>query len=513
VSERPEADAVLLDAGAVRAPGLRRTLGLVGRGLGPLVAAQATNAAGNFVSLAMIARAVGPASYGEFAVYAATALVVAQLSDVGLARTITLLASTDAERARPGDLRAAYTTAWTARLAIHLGAIAAVGCLAAVLWSAGLPLLAYFAAGSGAGLAVSLAQFAGGVLQAERRFLAVAALNGLPGTLRVAMAGGLWAAGRLDMASASVIYTLAPLLAVAAVAPWLPLALGGGLRGSRLAPARRLWRVARWLALAGAFDALSQRVDVLGLRLFSNATQTGIYAGAYIFISAINFVVLSVNALSYPLLAAATARDDWGGARRIASASTAVLAVAGVPLVAAMVTLFPALAPAVLGAGYAAGSAVMPLLGLFGVAAVLQLNTPVVYLAAGRPGWVLRWSMGLAAADTLAIVALVPGHGAAGAAAAIALGTALMLPVSWWSVRRLLGPATPWRTLAITAALVVPGAVTVTAGRGLGAHGQLLLGAVTWSAVTVALLVLTARDTEPLFAAARSRRAAGGADA
>jgi len=60
---------------------------------------------------------------------------------------------------------------------------------------------------------------------------------------------------------------------------------------------------------------------------------------------------------------------------------------------------------------------------------------------------------------------------------------------------------------------VVPGAVTVTAGRGLGAHGQLLLGAVTWSAVTVALLVLTARDTEPLFAAARSRRAAGGADA
>jgi O-antigen/teichoic acid export membrane protein len=469
------------------------------------VAAQAANAAGNFISLALIARAVGPASYGEFAVFAATALVVAQLSDVGLARTITLLAASDAERARVGDLRDAYATAWTVRVAIHVAVTAGVALIAALLWAAGLPLLAYFATGSAAGLAVSLAQFAGGVLQAERRFIGVAVLNGLPGVLRMTMAGVLVVAGRLDLAAASAVYVLAPLLAVAAVAPLLPLSLRGGLATSRRAQARRLWKIARWLAVAGAFDALSQRVDVLGLRLFSNAIQTGVYAGAYIFISAINFVVLSVNALSYPLLAAATARDDWREARRIASASTAVLAVVGVPLVAAMVTLFPALSALVLGPGYAAGSAVMPLLGLFGVAAVLQLNTPVVYLAAGRPRWVLRWSMGLAAADTVAIVALVPGHGAAGAAAGIALGAALMLPVSWWSVGRLLGPAVPWRALGLTAALVLPGAALATFAHRLGVPSQLGLGVVTWAAVTVALLTLTARDTQHLFAAARIR--------
>jgi O-antigen/teichoic acid export membrane protein len=486
------------------APGVRRTLGLAGRGLGPLVAAQAANAAGNFVSLALIARAIGPAGYGEFAVYAATALVVAQLSDAGLARAITLLASGDAERSRLGDLRAAYATAWALRGALHAAAIAGVATLAAVLLHAGLPLLAYFAAGSAAGLAVSLAQFAGGVLQAQRRFLAVAALNGLPGVFRVTMAVGLWSTGHLDLPAASVIYALSPLLAVAAVAPLLTIARPGDLTGSRRRQVGRLWRVARWLALAGAFDALSQRVDVIGLRLFSNATQTGVYAGAYIFISSINFVVLSVNALSYPVLAAAAARGDWVEARRLASASTAILAVFGIPLVAAVVTVFPVIATTVLGSGYAPGAAVMPLLGVFGVAAVLQMNTPVVYLAGGRPGWVLRWSIGLAVADAAAVVALVPGHGAAGAAAAIAAGAALMLPVSWWSVHRLLGPTVPWRTLGLTAALVAPAAAALGIIRVPGVALEVALAAVVWSAVTGTLVVLTARDTQPLLAATRT---------
>jgi O-antigen/teichoic acid export membrane protein len=498
----------VLTGDATTAAGPRHALRLVGRGLGPLVVAQAANAAGNFISLALIARAVGPASYGEFAVFAATALVVAQLSDVGLARTITLVAASDAERSRLGDLRAAYATAWTARVAIHLAAVAAIGLLAAGLWRAGLPLLAYFVTGGAAGLAVSLAQFAGGVLQAERRFLAVATLNGLPGLFRMTMAAVLLATGRLDLAAASVIYVLSPLLAVAAIAPLLPLSLRGGLAGWRRASAGRLWRVARWLAVAGAFDALSQRVDVLGLRLFSNAIQTGVYAGAYLFISSINFVVLSVNALSYPLLAAATAREDWAAARRIASASTAVLAVVGVPMVAGMVTLFPALAAVALGPGYAAGTAVMPLLGVFGVAAVLQLNTPVVYLAGARPGWVMRWSIGMAVADAVAVSALVPGHGAAGAAAGIALGAAFMLPISWWSVGRLLGPTVPWRSLALTAALVVPAAAVTTLAHRLSVPAQLALGAVTWTGVTAALLALTAGDTQHLFAAARARQPA-----
>lgn len=474
-------------------------------GLGPLVAAQAINAAGNFVSLTLTARRLGPTDYGEYAVFLATALVVTQVSDAGLGRAITLVSSRLSPASANQELRRTYATAWSLRVGTHVGVIALFAVFAVAAVAAHQPLLAYFASGSLAGLAASLALFAAGVLQAERRFLTLALLNGLPGVLRAVLVIGLVWSGRLGLGTAAVVYAAAPLLAVLLVSSRLGLLDLRSVRPGRT-QLRRLWSAGKWIALAAGLEVLYQRVDVIGLRVLSTSQETGIYAGAFLFISAINFVILSVNAQAYPALAAAAERRDLGELRQVFVASTALLVVVGVPLVCAVATIFPDVSGGILGAAYARSAAPMRLLAVYGVATVIQFNCGALFLAMGRSSLVVLWSLLLALVEAAGIVLAVPRFGAAGAAAAVAVAMSLMLPVSWFWVTRLIGLAIPVRALAITALLAGAALLFLTLGSpaplGL-ANVVLKLG--IWGLVTAGALAFCARQTQPLLAAARRR--------
>jgi O-antigen/teichoic acid export membrane protein len=485
---------------------LGRFGGFVG-GVGPLVAAQAVNAAGNFVSLTLVARRLGPAGYGEYAVFLATALVVAQVSDAGLGRAITLVASRLAPLGDRQQVREAYATGWLVRASIHAAAMAAFALVTAAALAAHRPLLAFFASGSLAGLGVSLALFAGGVLQAERRFRSLALLNALPGALRTAFVASLTAAGALDLGTAAAAYALAPVVAVALVLPRL-----SGHR-PRLARPRQpqlvqLWSAGKWIAVAAVLEVVYQRVDVIGLRLLSTPAETGIYAGAFIFVSAINFLVLAVNALAYPALATAAARRDLAELRQVFAASTAALAQVGIPLVCAVATVFPDVAGGFLGGAYARSALPMRFLAVYGVATVVQFNCGSLFLALGRSTRMVLWALLLALLEAVGVALLVPRYGAAGAAAAVAAAMVVMLPVSWtWAVR-LVGFALPLRALAATALLAAAALAALALLPPLGPGPDLVVKSATWAAVAVAAVALGARQTQPLLVAARGRSAA-----
>jgi O-antigen/teichoic acid export membrane protein len=473
-------------------------------GIGPLVIAQAVNAAGNFVTLTVTARHLGPTDYGEYAVFLATALVVAQVSDAGLSRAITLVASRLSPAQDRQELRRTYMTGWWVRAATHMTVICLFAMFTAIAVLTHHPLLAYFALGSLAGLAVSLALFAAGVLQAERRFHALALLNGLPGVLRALIVIGFALSGRLGLGTAAAAYTLGPVLALALVIMRLGLFDLRSVRPGQ-PQLRRLWVAGRWIALAAALEVLYQRVDVIGLRVLSTPTETGIYAGAFLFISAINFVILAVNAQAYPALVAAAERRDMTALRQVFSASTALLVAIGVPLVCAVATIFPDLATGVLGVAYERSVVPMRLLAVYGVATVIQFNCGALFLAVGRSSWVVMWSLLLALLESAGIVLAVPRYGAAGAAAAVAVAMLLMLPLSWAWVTRLIGFAIPLRALGVTAVL----AGLALAGLGVASSPRplpdLVLKLVIWAAVAGAALLVSARQTHPLFVAARRR--------
>jgi O-antigen/teichoic acid export membrane protein len=483
---------------AVAGRNVRQAIRIVGRGLGPLITAQAVNAAGNFVTLALVARHLGPRDYGEFAVYIAMAFIVAALSDAGLARTITLIGSRASAQRTTSEIVDAYSTGWAARIGVHIAAMALFGGTAVFALALGQPIMAYFASGSVAGVAVSFSQFAGGILQAERRFTSLALLNGLPGPLRVIFVSGLAFAGSLDLATASIAYAAAQLVALAVVVPRLRL---GGISVSRVRRRQlhQIWRVAKWVALAAAIELVYQKVDVIGLRVLSTPTETGIYAGASLFIAAVNFVILAVNALTYPALSTAAARGDLGEVRQLFGASTVVLTAVGLPLVGAVVTIFPIVAGPFLGHGYDRSVSLMPLLGIYGAASVIQFNCGALYLALGRPSYVLRWSLLLAALEIAGVVLLVPRLGAIGAAAAMALGMVLLLPASWASVIRLVGPAVPIRAMALASSVTAAGLLLLHLMPAMPQVIGLAFLAGTWIVAAIIALALTARDTQALF--------------
>jgi O-antigen/teichoic acid export membrane protein len=480
-------------------------MGAMVGGIGPLVGAQALNAAGNFVSLTLTAKELGPTDYGDYAVFLATALVFTQVSDAGLARAITLVSSRLSPESARHELSRTYATAWSVRVATHAGVIALFAAFAALMVALHQPLLAFFAAGSLAGLAASLALFAGGVLQAERRFLTLALLNGLPGMLRALLVIGLVATGRLGLGTAAAVYVIAPVLAVVLVGSQLGLLDLRGVRPGRV-QLERLWRAGKWIALAAGLEVLYQRVDVIGLRLLSTPLQTGIYAGAFIFISAINFVILSVNAQAYPAMAAAAERRELAELREVFVASTALLVVVGVPLVCAVATVFPDASAGVLGPGYRSSAVPMRLLAVYGVVTVVQFNCGALFLALGKSSLVALWSLLLAVLEAVGVALAVPRFGAVGAAAAVAVAMAAMLPLSWTWVARLIGLAIPVRSLAATVLLSGAAlaflAVAAPSRPGLA---DVALKLVTWSVVTICAVAFSARQTQPLLAAARRR--------
>lgn len=398
----------------------------------------------SLVASVLIARSLGPAQLGVFAVLAAVAGIVGVVADLGLSTTAV-------KRIAPAwpDERDTANRRWQAYVVLRIAASGLIVLVPILLAepiaarllqleepnSAGLLRLALLGV-----LATALSGAMNTGLQATRRFgrlsLALLFNSALTAVLAILLA---WA-GLLTLVTALLVLGIGTSLATLVLAFKL---LPQGWRIERTAFDRtllrsegsELMRFGRWLWIGSIFAVLTAQLDVLLLNRMVPAAVVGSYALALNLASKADVANQSLYAV---LLPAASALEGRGGLRgyvrrglaRSGAISLALLLL--IPLAGPLITTL-------YGAEYI-GS--VPLFRALLLVVIFDvMTTPLLLLAfpLNRPR--LLAAAGVARAGTLAIVALalIPSLGAWGAVAAklaakIA-GAALIIGVLWRSQR------------------------------------------------------------------------------
>ena len=374
-----------------------------------------------FALSAVIGRGTGQTGLGVYAAALAWVFPLALLAEFGLGTLITRDAAQDAHS---GPL---YLQA-TLRARLLLG-----GGLSGGLFAAAPLLSSEAAVVDGLRLSAPLVLFAPlfaaltAVFRARQVMWPVALLNlGMLGAQLPLTAIALAAGGDARAALAINTATSAGQLGAA----WLIYRWRFALPVTApLPPARALLRRARPFALAGVLAALQARLGLLLLEQIAGTGETGYYAAASRFIEAGRLAPMALFTALLPALAALMARPGEM-ARLFRRALIGVSVYAG-----ALAVLFTALAEPALRLAFGEGfspAAPALVIGAWGLLAALPRAALTLYWYA-RAGE--RFVNGVLAAMLAGQVALglwlIPLHGAAGAALALALVEAGALAALW----------------------------------------------------------------------------------
>jgi PST family polysaccharide transporter len=385
----------------------------IGRAWAVLTGAESVRLAFGLVSSLLIARALGPADYGMYAVLAAMVGIVGVLAEGGLSEAAVLRmaptpVATQREQGRAFFwLRLSLATGVVAVLCLLAGPLASILGIkddgALTRWAL-LGVVATAASG-----AVSV------LLQAARRFGEMSLLTLVNTGLTAVLALALWLAGALNIATALVVLGIGTSLATFVV----------GLRQLRWRPCipslprlraegRQLLRTGRWLWLAALLAMLAVNLDVLIVNRFSAPATVGAYALAVNLASKTSVVNYSLYTVLLPGVAElddAAAVKSYLKRATLRSTVVALILAACIPLAGPFVLL-------VYGAEFAPAIGLLQL--LVGVVIFDLLLTPLLLVPlAYRRARVLAAADG-ARALTLALVgtALVPSLGPIGVVAA-----------------------------------------------------------------------------------------------
>jgi O-antigen/teichoic acid export membrane protein len=377
----------------------------------------------------VVARSLGPADYGVYAVFAAAVGILGALAEGGLSEAAVL------RLARGGLPHSARAFVWL-RIGLAVAVVALLCLFAAPLAAyvlhipddgtlTRLALLGIVATACSGALSV--------LLQAAGRFGQMSALTLFNTALTAGLAVALALVGALNLLSALLVLGIGTSLATAALGYRLLRAdlrapSGGVLRGE----ASALLRVGRWLWVASVLAMLAANLDVLIVNRFVAPEVVGAYALAVSLASKASVVNHSLYTVLLPSVGQLSDADSMRRYLRqslVRSGAVALLLVVCVPLAAPFVLI-------VYGADFAPAIPLLQL--LLGVVIFDVLATPVVLLplAYGRPRQ-------MAAADALraavlagVALALVPTVGAFGAVAArLAARVSGALLVIWLVVR------------------------------------------------------------------------------
>jgi O-antigen/teichoic acid export membrane protein len=258
--------------GAMRAPAKFRAL----LGWATVAAGSATARGLSFVASVIVARALGPANFGDFTLFFAVLVVFStstQFIDIATVRLASATPSLPNVHAlRAGLLAKLALTALFLALAYPIAAIVArlLYDREELTW----PLVFAIAAG----LCVGLVSFRASMFLAARRYTAYTVLGSVFYVVAVAVLVPVWLA-RLDL-SPSTVYLLflgsALAVAVPAIAPpAIALRKGVGRDG-----VVNLARFARWLFAANLLTIILQRLDVILLAHYAGRTEVGLYGAA-----------------------------------------------------------------------------------------------------------------------------------------------------------------------------------------------------------------------------------------
>jgi O-antigen/teichoic acid export membrane protein len=360
------------------------------------------------VASLVVARALGPADYGVYAVLAAMVGIVGVVAEGGLSEAAVLRI---APATNPEHGRAFF---WL-RIMLAGVVIAALCVAAGPLAQRVLGLQDDGTLTRWALIGVVATACSGGVsvlLQASGRFREMSALTVLNTALTAALALGLAWLGRLDLVSALVVLGIGTSLLTFGVGARL---LRESLRVPPLriltAEAKQLLKTGRWLWLAALLAMLAASLDVLIVNHFSPSAAVGAYALAVNLASKANIVNHSLYTVLLPRVAQLQSRDGVRSYLRQALLRGGVVAVA-------LALCIPLAQPFVLIIYGSQFEQTIPWLQLLlGVVIFDVLATPALLLplAYGRPR-VMAGADGVRAV-TLSLVAfgLVPGFGPTGA--------------------------------------------------------------------------------------------------
>lgn len=390
-------------------------------------ASQVITAASRVLILTIVARNSQPDTFGRFAFFVGIALVVSNLTELGLGRTLVRFVGV-AQGKRDFEMARGYSTV-VLRVKIVLSvAILLVGLLlirhvgqvhdsSLIAWALATGLLSSFAP-----LLASIFQVRG---RFPYYFLAYCV-----DPVRLVVIVILSAIGATALHSLLLVYLVTP---IALVLLWPATGLDSATLFQRLPVSSylELWSFGRWLFLIALLESLWQRLDVLMLEPLAGAHEVGIYSATYMFMGVAALVAGSIGTVVYPHMAEAHGRRDHGELAKQYLASTNVMAFIGLPCVFGVAALGPNLIRTILGDSYLAGAGLIPWLALYGASSILQMNAGAVFFAVGRPASGFFVLLFLVVSGAIGNLLYIPRWHSTGAAAVLGVTTAMAALMSW----------------------------------------------------------------------------------
>jgi O-antigen/teichoic acid export membrane protein len=371
-----------------------------------------------FIASLLIARALGPADFGVYAVLAATIGIIGTLAEGGLTEAAVLRISAVWPASPTQAHQRAQAFFWLRLLVC--AAIVALGCGAASL------VADHVLSGVDAGLlrwaligivATAASGALSAVLQATGRFGRMSSLTLINTGLTAALAAALAVSGHLDLLTALVVLGIGTSVATFAAALYLlPTGWQARLpaRQQLLEEGKRLFHTGRWLWLASLFAMLTANAEVLLLNRWASLPLLGAYALALNLASKADVVNQSLYTVLLPSVSSSDVRDQPRGYLRRGLMRTVAICLG-------LLVLVPLAQPLIVllyGSEYVEAATFLRL--LVGVAILDVLLTPFLLLplAYGQPK--LLATADAARAITLIGVALVliPSIGPFGAISA-----------------------------------------------------------------------------------------------
>jgi PST family polysaccharide transporter len=400
-----------------------------------------------FLTAVLVARALGPESFGVYSLALISATLLAQLPGPGADMTAVRVSAR--YRAHdPGRAREALLVAGLAKAAVSLALTLAGAALAgplAALWldhPLGATALRYAALSA---FAIGMTEYMLSTLQAGERFGRMLFVSLATAALKLGPVAALWAAGALNLPIALALFLAAAyagllLSALASRQMW-----AGPLRHAA-AILRELVGFSRWLVGAMLIGALTSNLDVLALTYLAGATAAGLYSAGRVLTLPLAFAGGALGAVLLPRLSALTDLEQIGRAtRRVTYAAAGGTALAAIVMVGAA----PALMRMVYGERYDGAASIFQILTLAYAVQLLTWPALTMLLALNRPDIIAGLSLGALCITAAGYALAVPAMGADGAAWVFCAGCALLLVAyvcciqAWFSTSKLGRPTDP----------------------------------------------------------------------
>jgi O-antigen/teichoic acid export membrane protein len=423
----------------IRRFGVRRIFGE----LGWVGAAQLLTALARFLILTIVARSSPPEMFGSFAFFVGVALVIANLTELGLARTLVRFAGV--ARGNKDVLLAQEYCRIALKIKLILSILILTIGLIVIRYTQTYHDLSLVRWALAVGLVTSFGPLMAAMFQVQGRyqqyFLACSV-----DPVRLATIFVLLICGIASLRNLVYVYLLSPAVLVL-LWPATDLSIKDLFHRTSAPMFTLLWSFGKWLFLIALLESLWQRLDILMLESLGGPREVGIYSGAYMFMGVAALVTGSVGTVIYPRMAEAHGRKD---AIELASqyvASTNLLAYLGLPCVLGVTAVSPELVHIVLGSSYSAAVKLFPWLAVYGLFFVLQMNAGAVFFAVGKPAAGFYILLFLVASGVIGNLWFIPRWHAEGAAAVLAVATALAALQSWIAVASFINTWPDFKTI------------------------------------------------------------------